>query len=668
MNANPPTMRILILTIFAMFGFFAVQGQSYTTKKTAGKKALKYYEKGKELMRSNKNADALKEFERALQEDRKFIDAKIEWASIKFSQGDEATTEKALEEVIAMDPYYNSRLLYTLAAIEKRAGKCEEALKHVEMYRKAPRPNAALLTKAERLVSDCDFMLDAGSGKVPFDPKRMSEKINTKEFEYFPSLTADGEVFFYTRRLKGQEDIYFSRKTKDGWTTGQPIGSLNTPGNEANQSISADGKFMVYTACDRRDGYGSCDLYFSELKKGNWTTPVNMGPYVNTMNWESQPSVSADGKSVYFASRRKNNKGKADIYVSTRDKDGTWSQAKALSGKINTTGDDQTPFIHPDGKTLYFKSNGLPGFGGYDVFISRKKADGTWGEPKNLGAPINSKFDEGSFMVSLDGTTAYFDTNRKMDKNGAGEIGDTKHDIYYFELAPKLRPSPVTYVKARVIDAETKKPLQADVEFTDVKASKPHTSSLTDDKGEFLVCLPAGKNYGLNVGKKGYLFHSSNFALDAQDASLDEPFELTIELSPIPPAVVAAPDKPNPSASPKPETNKPIVLRNVFFDSGSAKLKSDSQTELNKLYDLLQEYPNMRIRIDGHTDNVGSDADNLRLSSDRAASVKSYLIGKGISSGRLESKGFGESKPIATNDTKEGKQLNRRTEFVVLSF
>ncbi len=660
-------IRILFL-ISILFISFATSAQDYKTKENANKKAIKYFLKGRELSRANKIEDALKEFEKALKEEPTFIDAQLEWAGLKYYLKDEKATEQALEKVVALDPYYNAKILYTLGLIEQRNGKCDEAKVHLNQYLKAPKTQEVIEKKVKKLIADCDFQLDAEKNTIPFNPIRMGEQINTINREYFPSISADGETFFFTRVEKGQEDIFYANKKGEEWTEARPIPGVNTQENEANQSISADGKTIVFTACNRRNtGYGSCDLYISEFKNGEWQPARNMGRAINSGAWESQPSISADGRTLYFTSKRKDNLGKADIYISHRNDKGAWSVAQPIKGDINTPFEDQTPFIHPDGQTLYFKSKGHPGFGGFDIFYSKLQEDGTWGTPKNLGAPINSKYDEGSLVVSLDGKTAYFDSDRSITKEGAGKINPTLHDIYYFELDESIRPLPVTYVKARVIDAETKQALTAKVDFTNLSTQKTHAQSITDENGEFLVCLPVGKNYGLNVSKKDYLFHSENFALEEGDAN-SEPYVLIIELNQIPPAIAATPTTVKPNTTTAPIESKPIILKNIFFESGSAQLKETSDGELMKLYQLLKDTPKMKIQINGHTDNVGSENDNLTLSTNRAKAVYDYLIQKGISPSRLKYKGYGETQPITTNDTKEGKQLNRRTEFKVLDF
>lgn len=673
-NFNVSQILYSMRTYFIIFFFLLIasnlSAQSYKTKATANKKALKYYQKGKELDKAKQYDKALGSYEKAMKEEPQFIDAKIEWASIKYLRGDNQATLKALEEVVAMDPYYRTKLLYTIGVIHKKLDNCKDAKPYFNQYIKAPKAREVLIEKSKKWIEDCDFILNGSNNMASsnFEPISMGTVVNTKEREYFPSISADGETFFFTRVSRGQEDIYYCTKTADGWSEAQALNEINTNENEGNQSISADGRVIVFTACNRKStGYGSCDLYLSEFRNGAWTPIRNMGRAINTSSWESQPSISADGNLLFFASKRAGGKGKSDIYYSKRNTEGAWSIARPIKGEINTSGEEQTPFIHQDGQTLYFKSTGHPGLGGYDIFYSRLQKDGAWGKPVNLGTPINSKSDEGSFTISLDGKTAYFDSDKEMSGDGAGTLNKSNlHDIYYFELDEKLRPLPVTYVKARVVDAKTNKPLVAQVDFMDLGSQKRHAFNMTDKSGEFLVCLPIGKDYGLNVSKEGYLFHSENFALKEGNSS-SEPYLLEIRLNPIPPAVAAVPvTKPQSTSTPTPPKPTPIILKNIFFASGSAVLKPESTGELMNLYQLLQSNPKMNIQINGHTDNVGSDSDNLSLSERRAKAVYEFIINKGISANRLKFKGYGETQPITTNDTAEGKQQNRRTEFIVL--
>lgn len=666
-------LRIMIQKLFllSLCSFLAISlsAQKYTTKKTVSGKAKKSFEKAKQYAFERQYDRAMHELDRILEKDPTFIDALIDRAEIHFDQKRYAVAEKDFETAMAIDPAYNPRVFYILALAELKQKKPLEAAKHFEQYAESETRNEERKAKALRYRDNALFADHALKNPVPFQPKSLGANINTQYSEYLPSFTADSETLIYTartpfrgrdNRLQEQEDFFIAKKVNGGWTKGQPLEGVNTPLSEGAQSVSADGRFLVFTGCNRKEGYGSCDIYFSEYKNDRWTSPKNIGGTINSKAWESLPSLSADGRTMYFTSERASSIGGKDIYVTYRDDNGNWSKPKNVGAPINTTEDDQSPFIHPDGKTLYFMSMGHPGMGNYDLYFSRLDENNQWATPTNLGYPINTKANEGALTVSLDGKTAYFASDLTSLKEGettAFTSGTSRSDtdIYSFDLYPEARPLPVTYVKAKVKDVETKKDLIAQVEFIDLENGTTHTSSETNEYGEFLVVLPMGKDYALNVSKKRYLFHSENFGL-AESNSLTDPFLLEIDLVPI---------KEKSTVDATIIKAKPIILKNVFFATASAELLDASLIELQRLKQLLEDNNNLKIQINGHTDNVGSETANQTLSTDRAKAVYNYLIESGIAAKRLRYKGFGESMPIESNDTKAGRQSNRRTEFEV---
>ena len=636
----------------------------YLTVKTINAKIKKIYDKGMQYSRAEQNDKAIKEFSKALKQAPNFIDAQIQLSAIYYDMKNYEKAEEGFEKVVQLDPTYKKRALYTLALAEMRSKKFDEAVIHFKQYIDSKPKSKSLPGRAEKHIKNSEFMATAYANPVSFQPVSLGDNINTEFPEYLPSLTADGEYLVYTARMGGQEDFFISKKKDGVWQKGQPLNEINTDLNEGAQSISADGRLLVFTACNRKDGYGSCDLYYSEIRDGRWTPPSNIGAPINTRNWESQPSISSDGKALFFTSNRKGGKGGKDIWVSYRAADGKWGTPINLGDPINSVEDDQSPFIHADNQTLYFMSNGHPGMGSHDLFFARKKDEQSWFTPKNLGYPINTEASEGAFVLSLDGKTAYFASDRNYETEDGVSVFDSgvkggHTDLYSFELYAEARPQQVTYVKAKVFDAETKKSISANINFVDLNSGEKYVSSITDLDGEFLVCLPIGKDYALNISKEKYLFHSENFAL-AEDKSIKDPFLLEIGLQPI------KETKPVESAAEVATTSPPIVLRNVLFETGSAELKPESFYELNYLRDLMINNPTLVIQINGHTDNVGSAENNFALSQNRAKAVYNYLIENNIQTARLSYKGFGESKPIESNETDWGRQSNRRTEFVMI--
>lgn len=654
------TLRILSLILISTSIAFAQKAEvelNYVTKKTMTGDAEKYYVKAQYLGKQDKYEEAIKYYSKALEAAPDFIDAHLFIADAYYAMEQFETAEEWFEKVLLIDEKYDTRVIYVLAALEYRMDKFEEAVDHFELFLKHSHKSKRLLDKAEKYLETCKFADEAVKNPLPFNPVNMGA-INTELPEYLPCFTADGNTMIYTSQYAGQEDFFQSEKIDGEWTKGINLGEpVNTMDNEGAQTISADGRFLVYTACNRREDFGSCDLYFAENINGQWTKPENIGMPVNSSAWDSQPSLSADGRTLYFVSSRVGGQGGKDIWVTYKMRNGKWMKPRNLGDIINTKGDETSPFIHADGQTLYFSSNTHIGMGDFDLFMTTRQADGSWSEPKNLGYPVNSKEFEKGLTVSLDGKTGYFASDRLDTKGGP--------DIYSFEMPESIRPKPVTYLKAKVVDVETRRDLQAKIELIQLSTGLTYTESVTTKDGEFLICLPSGDDYALNVSRKGYLFYSENFALK-EATSFDEPFEALVELQPITAEMVNNNDTSDNNSSTVKEKAKAVILKNVFFETGSATLKNTSKVELDKLVILLQDNPTMKIQINGHTDNTGSPENNQTLSLSRATSVMNYLIEKGIENNRLKAKGFGESQPINTNDTPEGRRNNRRTEFIVL--
>lgn len=640
----------LAAALLLSFNCFA---QSFTTKDNASEKVQKLYQKARHYTAGEQYEDALEELNKIFKEDATFIDGYSLLGDIQYDSQKFLESEEAYKKVLALSSIYNPIITYRLAMALFSQDKYEESIPFFENFLKSDSKSADLRRKATARIANAQFAAIASKNPVPFQPIKLNNNINTPNPEYLPSLTVDGKFLVYTAIINGQEDFYFSEKVNNEWQAGKSIENINTGENEGAQNISADGKLLVFTACGRQDGVGSCDIYYATARNGKWTKPRNIGPPLNSKDWESQPSLSADGNELYFASKRAGTLGGSDLWVSRRQPDGNWGKPQNLGNQINTAEDDQAPFLHADGQTLYFMSQGHPGMGGFDLFFARRNADGTWGKPQNLGYPINTKANEGALVVSLDGTTGYFASDEPDKANVPQLLARKNSDIYSFQLHEAARPQMVTYVKAKVFDANTKAPLVAKVEFSDLKTAQIVAYSQTDTDGEFLVCLPLGKDYALNVAKEKYLFYSENFDLREQK-SIGEPFILEIPLIPISETVAEG------------TKSKPVIMKNVFFETASAALRPESKTELNRLKKLLDENPQLKIRINGHTDNVGADKENLTLSDKRAKAVYDYLIQQGIVAIRLSYKGFGETQPIETNDTLQGRQVNRRTEFEVM--
>lgn len=559
----------------------------------------------------------------------------------------------ALRKGQGFDPKPSPTLYVELGQLQAQLGDFPGSLSSYQRYLNSLGESARPERKkrAEALVRKAQTAVRLAANPVPFRASPLNSGINTSEhLEYFPSLSADGQSLIFTRRVdKQNEDFYRSDLGADGnWSEAAPLAGVNTEYNEGAQSITADGKYLVFTICERPVNRGSCDLYFSQqVEGGGWTPARSLGKNINTEADESQPSISADGRLVFFSSNRPGGIGGKDLYVSGLLPDGEWSAPSNLGNTVNTVGNEHYPFWAADGKTLYFTSNVHPGLGGEDLFRTELTPRNTWEKPLNLGYPINTAGDETNIFISLDGSTAYF--SKRFITPGTGE---TDVDIYTFDVPAALRPTPATYLAATVIDATTQLPLTATVRVSPIAQDTPPQNFVTEEDGSFLTVLPAGKDYALTVEQPGYLFYSQRFELIGALVP-EEPYELKIELQPVEKAVIAGGT----------EADGSTTFRNVLFETGSAKLLPVSGQELDRLIDVLQYDPHLQILIAGHTDDIGDEADNQQLSQDRAVAVGQYLAARGIPGDRITTKGYGESKPVADNDTDEGRAQNRRTTF-----
>jgi outer membrane protein OmpA-like peptidoglycan-associated protein/tetratricopeptide (TPR) repeat protein len=635
--------RILICISFFSFYFSHSSFAQYDISKI-NKKAIDSYTKAQEKIGEEKYPEAIALFSQAIQQDANYVDAYLSLAGV---YGQIKNYEQSIfyyEKAFAMDSNYApyTRIAYSinLAGL----GKFNQALAAINALLTRSDISQTTRKAAEYRKKTYQFAVSFekahASENYVFAPQNLGDSINTAESEYFPSISIEGDKLIFTRRLNGRnEDFFGTIKDKTGWRKALPLsGGINTPENEGAQNLSQDGNWLFFTGCYRPDGFGSCDIYMSYLTENGWSEPFNLGRNINTDQWESQPSISPDKRDLYFASRRPGGYGGSDIYVSHLLPNGTWSKAENLGADINTSGEESEPFIHADNQTLYFVSNGLTGYGDADIYLIRKGNDGKWGKPENLGYPINTINTDGTMIIASDGVTAYFSSNRS-DSRGA-------NDIYTFQMRPGMRPFKTLWIKGKVFDKKTTKALPSTVELIDLATKQTISKVQTDETGNYLITLPVGKDYAFNVNRRGYLFYSDNYSL--KDKSPDSTYEKNIALQPI-------------------EVNASIVLKNIFFDFNKFDLKPESQVELDKVVQLMQDNPTVKIQIEGHTDNIGKAADNLKLSENRAKAVINYLVSKNISITRLTAKGFGATKPIADNVAEEGRAQNRRTELKVVA-
>ncbi len=628
-------MRNIITLLILVVSIVASAQQEYYTK---SKKAVKYFKSALNNYHLQYFDIAKKELAKALEKDNKFIDAYILLGEISSEEGNKQAAIEYFTKAISVKADYNPLMYLRRADMEKSCGLYERAKKDYATFIKLKKNNSKYEKYIKQKIGDCDFAIKQKNNPVKFNPVNLGEQINTALSEYWASLTADGNTLIFTvsdRKKNSQEDLYYSKKENGKWQKAQRMSApVNTPKSEGAQAISADGRTMVFTACLRADSRGSCDLYISHKIGDKWTVPTNMQSPINTRYKESQPCLSADGKTIYFASNRPGSMGKFDIWKSSLQANGKWSNPVNLGKSVNTKENELAPFIHYDNSTLYFASEGKQGMGGSDLFMSRKTSSGKWSEAVNLPYPINTHNNEESLVIATDGKSALFSSDMQ---GGYGQ-----KDIYMFDLPPTVQANKTIFIKGKVVDAETKKSLSAQINISSLTSDSVKITSRSDKQtGEFLCCLSPKKTYAFNVNKKGYMLYSQNISLP------DTSYIITIELQKI-------------------KSNLKIISENIFFQYNSYNLDNKSFIELRMLSEFINENK-LYIEISGHTDNKGSTEYNKLLSTRRAKAVYDFLISIGVNKQFLTYKGYGFDKPISTNNTEEGRAKNRRIEFKILS-
>jgi len=587
-------------------------------------------------------------------------------------------TLKYFETAYKLNPIAETDMAFWLAWSYQLNSRWDEAIKHYQLYLAQGKKNAGETDDVNKKIAECN-----SGKKYSATPERvfvdnLGSAINSAFPEYGPSISADEETIIFTARRDNStggkrdendngyyEDIYLSVKSNGKWQASKQLSkTVNTDNHDAAAGLSSDGsKLYVY----RHSGKDGGDLYESVLFGVDWEAPIHMNKYINTKYHESSVSLSFDGRRMYFVSNKESGLGDRDIYYSDMDVKGEWGASKNIGPVINTKYAEEAVFMHPDGVTLYFSSKGHNSMGGYDIFKSTL-LNGVWSAPENLGYPINGPDDDVFFVVSGSGSRAYFASSKT---GGFGEkdlykitfLGPEKAPLLNtqdqliamaanpvsnlkVENAVEVASAKLTILKGVVSDAKTHQPLESSIDLIDNdKNVVLATFKSNSSTGKYLVNLPSGKNYGIAVKRDGYLFHSENFNLP-NNAAFQE-FTKDVALKKI-------------------EIGSTIVLRNIFFDFDKATIRPESANELERLIKLLNDNPTLKIELGSHTDSKGSDDYNWKLSESRSKSVVDYLIGKGISTARLVAKGYGETKPIDTNDTDDGRQNNRRTEFKIL--
>ncbi|WP_448519008.1 OmpA family protein [Rhodoflexus sp.] len=634
--------------IIALFGLilFLFTTTSYAQLSTTNKKAEKLYEESKEFLRRRDFDRCIEKLRKAVEIDPNFLEAQYALANALNTMRRTEEAEIHYRKCLTISP--NDKKLapvyYHVGVIDFSRGDYAGALSKLEKFLSMGTGNNNHIQDARKRIASCRYAVEGMKKPVDFKPVAVAAPINHLPLQYFPVLSADQQQIIYTAREGtaniNDENIYISYQENGQWTMPKIITELSTPFNEGTCTISADGQTMIFTICENKDKeiIGSCDLFITYRTGDRWSEPRNMGPAVNSRHWDTQPSLSADGRTLYFVSDRPGGIGGHDIWVTHRHENGSWGEAFNLGPQINTRGDEVAPFIHVNGQTLFFASDGYLGYGGYDLYKAERMAEG-WSKPTNLGYPINDHRNQMGLFITADGKKGYY----SHEENIGNQLISSR--IYMFELPEELRPTTTSnYVKGTVRDAVTKKALAARIELIDLATDSIQQQVSSDAaNGRYLIVLNKGAEYALYVNCEGYLFKSLtfNYAEEGTDVVID------IELDPI-------------------SKGAKIVLNNIFFETAKWDLQPKSITELRKLLRLLEQNPQLKVEIGGHTDDVGSDAANLELSRKRAQSVVDYLTQNGIDAVRLTAKGYGETVPQVPNNSDQNRAKNRRIEFKLL--
>lgn len=641
--------RYLILCLIG----FCISPTTITAQCTSKAQKLYTQARQKQVDQPQKSLELLSKALKLCPRDEKII---FLLADLYAQAGEMGSVIEVLQRYTQSNDQIDPRAWYFMAEAERAIFQFDEAIQHYQAYLDARHNNRTLNLNAANNIAHAQFAQSAYASQdsVTFHP--LSQHINTSSPEYLMILDATEELMIFTRRENLREEAYFCTKDADGtWSMAQRITDLPVNFRKAAFTMSADGSMIVFAMADDPRGYGGFDLYILEKKGDHWTGPKNMGPLVNSNGWESQPSISADGQTIYFSSDRKGGEGGNDLWKTRRGLSDTWEAPTNLGDDINSPGNEESPFIHRDQRTLYFRSDGHPGLGSFDLFMSEKIRFQTWTKPVNLGYPINSIGNDGSLYVSMTGELAYIATD--VDKVHSQDYRHQKildnTDLYEFRLDPKYRPTPTSYERYHFVDALSGAALEPQVLLQELESTDTFYLGRAPQESPLILCLPSRGLFGISAELEGYLPYYASYRPDASE-DIAAPTLHTIPMYPIPRAM-------DPGQPPH-----AVILSNVTFETNEAVLNPTSYPALIQLKTFLDENPSVKIKIRGHTDDIGSEEDNLELSGRRAHAVYDYLIEQGIASERLAFEGYGESMPITNNDSEESRQQNRRTDFIII--
>ena len=634
-------LAIVLLTVVV------VAEVSFAQHGSINKKALKWYNRAQEEYKNKEYKKALQLLEQATKKEPQFIEGWLLKADVLTTTGNRSQAIEAYRRALKIDSVFFPPAWYLMGNLLMEEGDYPQAARAFQAVINNNRFSPALKLKAKKQLRWVHESIKLTKNPVPVTIKKINSSVNSPDDEFVNYVNATINKLIFTRKTKlppskntmaaYREQFFESIKHDTLWQ--KPV-ILDLPWakgrNVGAMSISADGKEIYFTGCRWPDGVGRCDLYKAHKKFNRWQFPANLGKTVNSTAWESQPFVSADGRYLLFSSTRPGGFGGSDIWMSVKLKNNQWSPPFNMGDSINTPGNEMAPFLYADNKTLIFSSDGYPGMGHQDLFITRKNKAGIWSKAENAGYPVNTKYNEINLIYSLDGKHAWISSNRE----------NNNYDIYELTVYDKIKPDKILFFQGKVIDAQTGKPLSAKIILTDVTTGVNLSSRYsTGDDGTFLMTMEPRQTYAFNILAKGYLMLSDKFS-PGKELTDSTNITKTFKLIPI-------------------KHGNKFTLNNLYFKVDSPQLNSKSFAELLKLIDFLKLNPTLKLEIRGHTDNTGGADYNLTLSRQRAKAVFDYLTAHGIDATRLSYTGYGFSQPVADNSTSEGKAKNRRVEMVV---
>ncbi len=631
-----------ITAVLFTLGTITVKAQGTNLCPAGSKKAVKLFEEAKSAKKSKEDYKIIWELlEESAEEDTGYAEPVLMMGDLAYAKKDFVNMKKSYKRLIEICPDASANAYFRLGAYLFETKNYPEAVGYLKSYIDFGTEDETKNKQARTYM----FRADMIAHPVPFNPVLL-KGISTPDPEYLAVFSPDNEFCFFTRRFdetsrgslipRNVEKFMVAKKESNGeFNKGEPMYppfNQNNNNNEGGATISKDNRTIYFT----RNDNGNFDIYYSEFYKEKWSEIKNIGNTVNDpKQWDSQPTLSSDGKTLYFASYRDSVFGTCDILKTVKN-NGTFTVPERLS--FNTNGNEKSPFIHPDNKTLYFSSDSLPGMGGLDIYMVKKDEKNNWGKPVNLGYPINTEADEVGFFVSTDGKKGYFASNQL---SGAGG-----YDIYSFDLPVEKRPDKVLFVKGQVRGDNDEIPLAAKIELRNLNTSEVFDVDYDTLTGNYASVVLFDADYIMTVKKEGHAYNSQYFS--EEDSTIKGVVTSDLDVR-------------------KMAVGTAYKLNNILFETNSSELNKASQNIIADFAEFLKSNPKVEVSIHGHTDSEGGAESNMKLSDDRAHAVYDWLIRSGINAKRISYKGFGQTKPLVPNDTEEGKAQNRRTEFVIIN-